>query len=283
VPANTLAGAVPNKETLMAEETTNTNTTTPAPAPSAADVQVAHAQHRLAEVTGGRFVPSMAKPSAPAAPTTPEAARQAIKDTASDTTLPAAVRNARLAELRGQLVKLNQQPATGAPASVVQEQTPPALSPVEALEAKRKALNDPTNADGIYAKDPTKRVEAMRQLRVLLNQQADAEQPGHRDNMTLEDRRAEFGVPEPRFLTVESAMLHDPDAEAEALDYAHGQGLTADVVRDAMGDYFKLAEMRDGPIDGVTLDRLEQKYIARGVSKAVTAAYRKWLRENEFI
>jgi hypothetical protein len=101
--------------------------------------------------------------------------------------------------------------------------------------------------------------------------------------MTIEAKRAEFGVPLPAFLNEETPASFDFEAEAEALDYAHGQGLAADVVRDGMADYFRLAEGRDGPIADEKLDALERKYQARGVPKAVTAAYRKWLRENEFI
>jgi hypothetical protein len=50
-----------------------------------------------------------------------------------------------------------------------------------------------------------------------------------------------------------------------------------------VADYMKLAAWRDGPIADDVLDKLEATYQKRGVPKAVTAAYRKWLRENEFI
>jgi hypothetical protein len=270
----------------MSGETTSSSTpatspSTPTSTPSAADVQVAHAQHVLAEMTGGRFVPSLAKPAVPAAPTTAEATRELMKTTASDLTLPKAVREARVAELRKSLATFDKPPATSTPASTTTEQPAPTLSKAEQLESRRRALNDPTSEDGIWSKDQAKRDAARAELRKILAQQSDAERP--RAELSIENKRAEFGLRLPKFLNEETAASFDVDAEAEALDYAHAQGIEAAVVRDAMGDYFKLAEMRDGPIDDATLDQLEAKYQKRGVPKEVTAAYRRWLRENDFM
>jgi hypothetical protein len=80
--------------------------------------------------------------------------------------------------------------------------------------------------------------------------------------------------------------LWNADGEAEALDYAHTQGIEPAIVRDAMADYadyMEVGQMRDGALADATLDALEKKYIARGVPKEVTAAYRRWLRENGWL
>jgi len=204
-----------------------------------------------------------------------------MKAIASDLTLPKAVRETRIAELRKSLANFNKPPAAGTPATSVPELTPPAATPAETLEAKRRALNDPANQEGIWSNDPTKRDAARAELRKLLAQQSDAERP--RAELTIEDKRAEFGLAAPKFLTPESAELWNADGEAQALDYAHTQGIEPAIVRDAMADYMKLGQMRDGALDDTTLDALEKKYQARGVPKEVTAAYRRWLRENDFI
>jgi len=56
-------------------------------------------------------------------------------------------------------------------------------------------------------------------------------------------------------------------------------GIAPDVVKQAMHEYTSIAQGME-PMDDAARDQLEGKYQKRGVPKSVTAAYRKWCREN---
>ena len=149
-----------------------------------------------------------------------------------------------------------------------------ATTGVDANDARAQIIKELVRND----LKPDEREARLRELRQIV-----AAQDGpSRAEMTLEDKRAEFGV-EPKFASKASEANWNYEGEHELLDYAHAQGLGAAVVKEFFNEYVTLREGNEvTPFTDSLLYSMEKKFQARGVPKEVTAKVRRWARERGY-
>jgi len=234
-----------------------------ASAPTATDAaetaMIARAQHKLAEVTGGRYVPTLPKPadfvsaadqkkavSAPRINPELQKEREAQKKAADD------AEKARLAKL-------------------------------PEVERRRQFLSNPNNPDGIWSADPTKKATAMSEIRSIMARSEGTATAGNADNLSDEDAirwagdvREQLGVVQPEWQgDVGVAAAH----EGNVLAYLAREGLDAPTIQSMATDFYAEIQRAGGLPDSSALDMIKQRY-GKVLGPKRIALLEKWWSEE---
>jgi len=203
------------------------------------------------------------------APGTPDAARQAIKDTASNMTLPAAVRESRLAELRKALTKLEQPAALAPVRTSATEEAPKVNVSAEALESRRRTLTRELFDQKLSAKD---REAKSAELREIIAQQATSEERDQFLQAPIGEIRSAFGIDDPK-LGADLSKRWNEDTEAEVLSALHFSGVAKSAAKELHSWWSGEFRGAMGDIANVDPAKLEADFRER----AKTAGVKPWL------
>jgi hypothetical protein len=173
--------------------------------------------------------------------------------------------------------------AEAAKPPVVEEPAPAPPTAAEKMEARRRHLNDPKNADGVWSLDQAKADAARADLKRLLAR--NPEDPASRNADNIKDAadaaewagtlRSRYGIQHPRFANGDTV---DPLHEGNALAYLTREGVAPDVVKNLATDVYG-ALNGGGVLDDATIERLKSKYGGALGSDRV-ALLEKWYREE---
>jgi hypothetical protein len=169
-------------------------------------------------------------------------------------------------------------PANNPPAPVEDKQAAEAaMTPGQRRVAELNKASD----DGIYSKDPTRQKAAMAELRALLAAQETPDEQAARADLTVAERREQYGV-QPPSLPKPWADEYASDFaswEVPLYDVAHEHGLAAEQVcglRDAAVDLGQVVGDTGRPASEEDLTRIFDRYrVSPSARPALVALWKR--------